>query len=124
MDCNLKNVFQHTADQVQAIQNGLGDACPSIVWAYTNQKYLIIPGTALNNRPLRGGGISYLYDFQCDLIVSQFLNAQIPDVKTLVQKMMNSTFVYLGDNYKFWNVHILAGATMIRAQSNAQNQKA
>lgn len=116
------DVFADTATQLAAFQTELGAACPFITMRAV--KYFIIPNAAMNNRPLRAGGIGYAFDLQLDFPIAQFIPSVAADPNCLSSFLANTPFLYLGQNYKVWMVHFLSGATVVRIGANALNEKA
>lgn len=116
------NPYLIQANDVAKLQSEQGGACPVLTWG--GNDYKILPGSVMQNKPLREGGFSSAFDFSCLLVASQFFTVAIPDVTTLKNALFNSPFTYLGDSYKFVNVHILSGGTLLRIEANALNQNA
>jgi len=116
------DVFSDTATQLAALQTELGAACPSIVMRGVT--YNGIPGSAMNNRPLRSGGVGYAFDLSLDFPIAEFIPSVAANPNSLSAFFANTPFVYLGQNYKVWNIHFLSGATVVRIQANSANEKA
>lgn len=116
------NPYQVQANDLIALQNEQGNACPQFFWL--NKWWKILPGSAENNYPLRSGGFSYMFDLKFTIVVSQFLSATILDAPGLVKAMSNTGFQYLGQDWKFMSGKILTGATMADMMANSKNQNA
>lgn len=116
------NPYSVIASDLIKLQTEQGDACPTFTW--NGKVWLMLPGSAENNYPLRSGGMSFVFDLKFTIVVSQFLSAKILDAPALVKVMANTEFQYLGQDWKFVKGNILTGATMIDMMANSKNQNA
>ena len=108
----------HAAD-LDSLKSEMGDDCPSFTW--NGATWTILPGSVTNNKPLRAGGFSNMVDLTFTTSINQFVGK---DAATLKNTMLNTTFQYLGEPYKFQRITILSGATILKCEANSLNQNA
>lgn len=115
----MSNYYKIHSDTIGDLQAELGTSCPKFTWNL--QTFDIIPGSTLDAQDLRDGGLSTAFDLAFDVRVAQFVGYT---AVTLRDKLLNTKFTYLGDNYKVTQVDIAPGAEHITVKSNSLNQNA
>lgn len=116
------NPYQIQADDLSDYQQEQIEACPVVNLLGANR--LVSPGSWVDNRPLRAGGVGFAFDVSFVVIVSQMIGGTIPNLAVLLKQLANCPFTYLGDNFKVSKFDILSGATMLRIEGNSLNQRA
>jgi hypothetical protein len=117
------NDFATHASAMQAVQNRLGDDCPTITW--NGVAYKLIPGSAVRRMDLGPGGFRLNADFMADALASTFADGQtITNSATLKAAMLQTPIGYLGDDYKVEAVHISPGGLQVRIEANSLTQGA
>ena len=115
------NIYGIHAESLAQHQAELGEDCPVFKWAGKN--YRIVPGSVSFNKPLREGGLVYVFDVSFTAPVAQFISDTRPDAAAVKNKLLNTMLVYLGEPYRISNVTLAPGAAQmtIAAMSAAQN---
>ena len=117
------NPYQtHANELLGGLATEMGADCPVFLWLRVNWK--IIPGTAAHNKPLREGGFTHVYDLSFNVLVSQFAAAGIMNAETLLDRMINTKFVYRGKGWMVQAVDILPGGAQIKLAANSDKQNA